>query len=260
MKLPQSLIEAFPPSNQRLIDLTRHEIDDDMLTEIANADYGCDAENHFEVLRTIRDTGIVPALGWHGGEVLGLIRWSNPENPNHKPGAIGIRGHQMRAFACALLLRSAMDFGSDGSDEATLAQSLGSTRLLGREFDEAAASFLTWALSKRGDWSALPLEPPHEDQFLFVLGLLVVASRLTADRVPETVLADAVELVIQEDGKIRRSRQPISESILPPIAFGVSHGYWLPLAGELAENAAKVIDPGLRDSLRYLGEILQAEL
>jgi len=260
MQLPPSLIEAFPPSNQRLIDLTRREIDDDMLAEIAQADYGCDAEKHFEVLRMIRETGVVPALGWHGGEVLGLIRWSNPENPNHKPGATGIRGHRMRAFACAVLLRSAMDSGSDGSDEATLAQCLGSTRLLGRDFDEAAARFLTWMLLQRGDWSALPLEPPHEDQFLFVLGLLVVACRLPVERVSDSILADAAELVIQEDEKIRRVRQPIGDSIRPPIAFGVSHGYWSPLAGELVENAARVTDPALRDSLRYLGEILQQEL
>lgn len=258
MHLPRTLVEAFPPSNLRLIDLTRAEIDDDMLTEIAKADYGCASDEHLAVIRPIRDTGIVPALGWHGGEVLELIRWSNPENPHHKPGATGFRGHRIRAFSCAVLLRSAFDHNSDGSDEATLALCLGSTRVLGRDFDDAAASFLTWALPKMSDWSAYPFEPQHTEPFLFALGLLVLTTRFSTGRLPASAVADAAELVLREDEKLHRGQRGLSDH--PPAAFGVSNGYWSPLAAELAENARALPDNATRDSLLLLGEVLKHEL
>ena len=76
------------------------------------------------------------------GEVLELIRWSNPEASVHKPDAAGRRGHHMRAFACAALLRTAMRDGCVVA-EATLAQCLVSAKALGHETSEAAARFLT---------------------------------------------------------------------------------------------------------------------
>src|SRR5436305_280319 len=119
MILPPALLAVFPPSADRLLDVARQQVDDGMLREIAAADYGRDVDIHLAALRPIRDQGIVPApLGWHPGEVLELIRWSDPEDPAHKPGATGRRGHQMRAFACAALLRTAMENGCDGVAEA----------------------------------------------------------------------------------------------------------------------------------------------
>src|SRR5258708_20197319 len=118
--------------------------------------------SHLAKLRPIRDHGIVPAsLGWHPGEVLALIRWSNPEDPSHKPGSTGRRGHQMRAFACAALLRD------DLENEATLAQCLTSSKVLGPEMSEAVACFLTWGI---------PLMATS-DRWLFSFVLLVAAPR-----------------------------------------------------------------------------------
>src|SRR5260221_13417688 len=103
MNIPHALVTAFPPSNRLLLDVSRQQIDDGMLAEIAAADYGIDADRHLASLRPIRDTGVVPQfIGWHPAEVLELIRWSDPENPEHKPGSTGRRGHQMRAFSCAV--------------------------------------------------------------------------------------------------------------------------------------------------------------
>ena len=195
MDLPHELHAAFPPSNHQLLDVARAYVDDDMLEEIARADYGCDAELHLAALRPIRDSGIMPAsLGWQPREVLQLIRWSNPEDPNHKPGSTGRRGHQMRAFACAVLLRAAGESGEDdGSMEATLAQCLSSAKALGDEMNNAAAAFLTWGIPRLA----------CQDQWLFALSLIVVASRFRPDRISEEMMCAMTAWVFAEEEQWR---------------------------------------------------------
>jgi hypothetical protein len=79
----------------------------DMIDEIAAADYGNDIERHRAAIVEIAKTGTTPEpLLWHPTEVLELIRWSEPENPNWKPGRTGEQGHVMRAFCCTALLQS----------------------------------------------------------------------------------------------------------------------------------------------------------
>jgi hypothetical protein len=57
MKIPASLCDTFPPSDERLLDVTRRQMDDEMLSEIAAADYGTDLDAHLAALRPIRDGG-----------------------------------------------------------------------------------------------------------------------------------------------------------------------------------------------------------
>jgi hypothetical protein len=61
MNPPPALVTAFPPSLDLLLDVTRRQVDDGMLTEIARADYGSDVSVHLAALRAIRDHGIVPS-------------------------------------------------------------------------------------------------------------------------------------------------------------------------------------------------------
>jgi hypothetical protein len=154
MDVPIALLAAFPPSNQRLLDVTRRQIDDEMLLEIAMADYGIDAEIHLAALRPIRETGVVPEpLDWHPGEVLELTRYCDPDHPDpppFRPGPAGRRGHQIRAFACAVLLRAGADH--DCVSEATLAQCLVSANVIDEEVSEAAACLLTWEIPRFGDY------------------------------------------------------------------------------------------------------------
>ncbi len=197
---------AFPASADLLLDVSRRQVDDGMLAEIAAADYGMDGDVHLAELRLIHDQGVIPApLRWHPGEVLELIRWSNPEDPAHKPGCTGRRGHQMRAFACAALLRAAMGDGREVA-EATLAQCLVKRKALGQEMSEAAARFLTWAI---------PRDAGCEQQWLLAFGLLVVAVRLRSGRIADRVLGDAADSVTR-----RRSRRttPILQSDQPDAA------------------------------------------
>jgi hypothetical protein len=171
MDVPPALVAAFPPSADLLLDVARRQVDDEMLREIAEEDYGDHVEEHLAALRPIRDLGIVPAQWeWHPAEVLRLMRWSGA-------GSAGRRGHRMRIFAYAALLRRANE-EPGVADEATLAQCLVSARVLGEEFNEAAGRFLAWAV-------------PHitlDDRWLFALGLLIVAVRLRAGRIADRTL------------------------------------------------------------------------
>lgn len=97
--------DIFGVDPDALFDVLLPRMTTDMLQEIAAADYGQDIEQHLAPLIQFRDDRIVPILEWHPLEVLELIRWSEPDQPEWKPGAAGARGHLLRAFACALLLR-----------------------------------------------------------------------------------------------------------------------------------------------------------
>ena len=56
-------------------------------------------------------------------EVLELIRWSEPDDPDWSPGGQGPRGHWMRLFACTVRVRLAPKYpASFGSECDTLAQ------------------------------------------------------------------------------------------------------------------------------------------
>lgn len=94
--VPECLLRVFPPRGDLLLSKCAKYIDDALLRQIAEADYGDDADPHFQALKLIRDTLQVPApLKWEPKEVLELTRWSEPKDDDD---------HAKRAFACAVLL------------------------------------------------------------------------------------------------------------------------------------------------------------
>jgi len=100
------LLSGIHADPDDLLNAVRPHITDSMLQEIAEADYGHNSDLHLAALRRIRDNGSVPSpLPWEPAEVCRLIRWSRPHDPNWQPGSTGRRGHVMRAFCCAVLLR-----------------------------------------------------------------------------------------------------------------------------------------------------------
>ncbi len=238
MNLPPVLVEAFPPAPDLLLDVARRQIDDGMLLEIARADYGMDDQLHLAALRTIRDQGKVPeSLEWHPSEVLRLMRWSNPEEPRHRPGCVGQRGHQMRAFACAALLRARV------ADDATLAQCLGSAKVIGEEMNVAAARFLTWGIP----------QVSIAESWLFAFGLLVVATRVGPGWFEESELRVAAEWVLAEESEKQQEFGPFDLTDPAPLPFGLVSGYWKPLAAELIAFAETIQGEDVRESMELIG-------
>lgn len=253
MELPAALAARFPPSRRRLLDVTRVSINDTMLEEIAAADYGCDFDEHLAALRPIRDEGkLLEPFDWNPGEVLELTRYCDPECPNpppFAPGSTGLRGHRIRAFACAALLYRGTQH--DTAADATLAQCLVSARALEPEVSEAIGCFLTWETQR------IEEKPrnPYGNGWLFALGLLIVASRPT-DRLPDQVLAETAAWVLAEEGLWREGDDPSDPKPAPP---GLGRGLWKPLTAELVENAALVEDARVRDELKFIGTMLTDE-
>lgn len=170
----RALLAQFDPDPNALLAWLRPRIGDDMLAEIAAADYGMDLDEHLAALRRIRDDGAVLApMGWEPKEVLELIRWSEPDDPTWKPGSTGERGHLMRTFACTALIRAAAEpanFGYFSGENQTVIQLIASVLTLGQDAQRATLQLLTWRVLREPD-------DPEERPF-FALGVLLLAAAL----------------------------------------------------------------------------------
>src|ERR1700761_2888417 len=101
----RDVFARFSPDPNALLRLVSKHVNESMLNEIAAADYGDKVAEHLAPLRQIRDGRSLRApMRWEPREVLELIRWSEPDIPDWKPGSSGERGHWMRAFCCSALL------------------------------------------------------------------------------------------------------------------------------------------------------------
>lgn len=124
-----------------------------MIREISAADYGREDDAHFHVLKPIWLEGSLGWMdSWYPREVLELMRWSEPDDPEWKPGGRGLRGHLMRAFCCAVLLATP----NVEPEKETLIQMLESIFVIGADAMEAAVRFLVWRVDPLGYESDRP--------------------------------------------------------------------------------------------------------
>ena len=240
------LLESFKPSRDELLERIARLVDDSMLKEISEADYGQDAHAHLSHLRKLRDEGELPLPRWVPLEVLELIRWSNPDDPTWKPGSTGRRGHIMRAFACSALLRiggepSHRDY-FDGENQ-TLAQLLASVDALGEPLALSTRRFLAWRLA------GFPGDDQERPFFIFSLLLLAVSVH---PRPPESGLESLLDWLLEDERRVRE------QGILPERAdrwllglthFDLRHDVWAGMGPRLAEGARIVRSARLREDL-----------
>lgn len=115
-------------------------------------------ERHLAPLLALRDEGVVPGRResvWYPQEVLELIGYSQPGDSAWEPGGKGFRGHWMRAFACAALLRI---FGAENEGSflrgGLVIQLMDSLHALDVGLERETASLLAWiiaGLAEQGD-------------------------------------------------------------------------------------------------------------
>ena len=126
-------------NSDALLNAVRPLVDVAILKKIADADYGMGSEENLEILKQIQQGGIPPVpLMWNPHEVCALTRWETPKKEDR-------RGHIVRLFACAILLRAALDGETDvmGLTD-TMIVALESAALLGVDFVDA---YVRWAAS-----------------------------------------------------------------------------------------------------------------
>jgi hypothetical protein len=136
-----------PDQDSLLFALSRH-ITDEMLVQIARADYGRDQEQHLAPLRLLRDQRIfIKPMHWYPCEVLELVRYSEPDG---SLASDRIRDHWIRAFASAALLRAMNEpwnYAADGAPPSfTLIQLLNSLEALPIDFIPDAIRLLAWMM------------------------------------------------------------------------------------------------------------------
>lgn len=245
MEIPALLLNAFPPDREALFHHLRTQMDNAMLEEIANADYGSQAEEMMKLLVEIRDTGVIPNPPvWQLLEVLHLTRWCDPEEPEKQPfepGPQGRSGHQIRMFVCTILMMMTADESFTYEDDvydSTLAQALKSSKVLGIETSLALAGLLTWSMGK--------LNSTSED-WLIVLGLLVLSVRLHKERFSEEQLGILAAAVLTEEHKFQQSYMADPGNSYP--VFSLQEGFWKPLVEELAEEVKGISSEEVRTGL-----------
>jgi hypothetical protein len=253
MDIPAALIAVFPPSPDALLNKARRQMDDAMLMSIASADYGYMAGEMLAMLRPIRETGIIPTP-MHGqlAEVLELSRWLDPAVPNpppFRPGPQGRSAHQIRFFACAVLLRAEVESPGqfNASEDSTLAQCVVSAKVLGEEMSEAAARFLTWRI---------PRVDACSEPALLALALLILAMRLRSGRIADPVLNEVAEWVLAQESANQKAF-PSNAAEPRPYTFSIQIGLWQPLADELRDAAAAVASDDVSTNLQLCALLLR---
>ncbi|MDB5338168.1 MAG: hypothetical protein JWN70_3787 [Planctomycetaceae bacterium] len=254
LDIPAELIAAFPPSDKLLFDLARRDIDDEMLMDIARADYGAFADEMFAELRLIRDTGAIPApMSGQLAEVLCLTRWCDPDRPQRPPfaaGPTGVRGHQTRLFACATLLR-ALEVPEnqylDSCPNSTIAKCLASARRLGDEINIAVARLLTWKASHLSGGIA---------PVLLALGILTAVTRLNSGQLADLLLRKATDWVIEQDALWPKAFWWNSSND-EPIDFSIGAGMWQEFAAELKGKAVEMSVDDARTKLELCALLME---
>lgn len=230
-------IASQSPGAALLAQLAR-ELDAADLREIAAADYGSDIDLHFKALQNIWATASVPTqMGWHPGEVLELMRWSEPEHPEWKPGASGSQGHYIRAFCCAALLLSLSQGDTDSCGEGdTVARLVASLIMLGPDFERLGLEFLDWRFPEleRQLW----VEAPY---YAFLSLLLWLRLEETPDPAEVCRRVRGMEAI---ERAVRESEWPGFPATPSPFLTGLTHDmsmeYWLRFARELGELGAEL--------------------
>lgn len=245
----EQLIEKLNPDPDVLMIELSKLVDDSMLAEIANADYSAGFEESLAELYKIRDRaeGLVP-MQYYPREVLHLTRWSEPDSFDMVDSRI--RGHTIRAFACAALLRADAEppnWDYCFSENDTLAQLLASLPYLERVDQNVALRFLAWRVQR------LPLAIEHIEDAFFLLALLILALR-TGASLSNAELAELIAWLF--DAELDEHTAPDnrwatgdSQWLLGLTMFDQEHNVWVSLGTEIANIAAGQTDTGIRQSL-----------
>jgi hypothetical protein len=251
--MPSVPFGVFQPEPDKLLRLISSRIDEAMLQEIAAADYGYDADDHLLHLRRIRDEGsfTIP-MRWEPREVLELIRWSQPEDPEWKPGAPGVRGHWMRAFACTALLRAAGEVDNqelrEGWNE-TLIQLIESLNVLGAEFNEPASALLAWLIIR--------FESDADTQNLAFLGVGLLWFGLHHQLpVPDETIVSLSLWIVAREKHARECQWQYDGWLLGTTNYNQQHAAWKRLGGAFADLDLASRSPAARDWVRLIGNEL----
>src|SRR5262249_53725470 len=138
----------------------------------------------------------------------------------------------------------------DHSPDFTLAQCLVSANVLGDEFREAAARFLTWRI---------PQMSTHFEWLIFPLGLLILATLMRAGRFDEMELGTIAEWVLERES-LQRQRFPGNPDDPMPLLFSIQYGTWPPLVAQFLNEVRGIGEKEVRTNLELCALLLDPGL
>lgn len=199
--LPPSLLAVFPPDADALLAACCALVTDDKLVEISKADYGEDEDEHFRAIKKIhRSRRPLAEMGsMVPREVLSLVGWSVIRKSEWEHDKTEERGHVMRAFCCAAMLRAQAEPGNKydtGGGLTALINLIDSAMFLQRGVPEAAARFLAWCVPI--------MHVGDDDRPLYAFGLVSLALLLRRDAFSETdmdtlvTFAESVDMAVRD--------------------------------------------------------------
>lgn len=214
-------LAAFSPAADELVRLLSAGVDDAMLMDMASLDYGREIGANRAALRSIRDGGRLPApMPFQPREVLELTRWFRPDDEPVE--ADRRRGHAMRAFACAALLRASGEPGNSTLCEGlnqTLVNLLWSIDSLDAGHERAGVGLLVWLMGRLapGNRPAGTFDFQFEDTPFLGIGVLWLGLRMRP-RLPDAAIIAIAEWV--SDSEQSANRRHNSD-------YGLAPGRWL---------------------------------
>lgn len=254
-----ALPRVVEPDADGLLRRIAPRIDDGMLREMAAADYDRDTDAHLAHLQSFRSTGQSPSpIAFEPKEVLELIRWSEPDVEDWYPGGSKARGHWMRVFACACLLKMGQETANIGTLEGqnqTVVQFIESIEALNAGLETDAAALLAWCISQ-----LYPVRHAHLDELpFFGVGLLMLC--LQADPRPGSEsLISLCEWIAQCEALA--ARQDVTGGgggrwLLSITTANIHYGKWEKFGARLSAMATTEGSASLKSWLALFGQLLQ---
>ncbi len=251
------LFTIFNPNADDLLRGISAHIDTGMIEEIAAADYGWRLPECLIALRQIRDQGLFTfPLPSELREVLELIRWSQPDDPKWKPGGFGQRGHWIRAFACAALLRAFGDTETRvllaaGSNQ-TVIQLIDSLRIVDPSLYKHAAAFVAWLL--------LECEADERPEELAFLGVALLWFGLNLQpAIPDQVIISLAEWITAQEAQASGDGSINEHWLLRTTYYDLRHAGWKHLGSSLAGLDISKLSPAARDWVILIGSALSGD-
>lgn len=244
-------LSSLEPDQDSLLSAISKHITDDMLAQIAMADYGLDRDQHLAPLRLLRDTGtFVVSMQWYPCEVLELVRNSKPDG---SPASDQVRDHWIRAFASAALLR-AMDEpwnykGDAANPSFTLIQLLNSLEALPVDLAQEAVRLIAWKMLHSH------LEGPDAQPIYYGIALLWLTLQGSTPA-SDQGLIDLAEWIVRREEELHRSCRWVFDRWLLGIADDPPPSPWERLGAKIA-----ILDlNGRAEQLRQRAKLIGDEL